>query len=38
VQRIHETAARPGGFVAHHYTRYLGDLPGGQVIRTVLQR
>lgn len=38
VQRIHETAAWPGGFVAHHYTRYLGDLSGGQVIRTVLQR
>lgn len=38
VQRIHETAGWPGGFVAHHYTRYLGDLSGGQVIRTVLQR
>ncbi len=38
VQRVHETAAWPGGFVAHHYTRYLGDLSGGQVIRTVLQR
>lgn len=27
-----------GGFVAHHYTRYLGDLSGGQAIRTLLQR
>ena len=25
-------------FVAHHYTRYLGDLSGGQIIRTLLQR
>ncbi|MFB4310133.1 heme oxygenase (biliverdin-producing) [Actinomadura sp. GTD37] len=23
---------RPGGFVAHHYTRYMGDLSGGQYI------
>lgn len=28
----------PGGFVAHHYVRYLGDLSGGQVIRRVLGR
>jgi heme oxygenase len=27
-----------GGFVAHHYTRYLGDLSGGQHIRKVMQR
>lgn len=38
VQRIREMAAWPGGFVAHHYTRYLGDLSGGQIIRTLLQR
>ena len=31
-------AAWPGGFIAHHYTRYLGDLSGGQIIRTLLQR
>ncbi len=36
--RIREMAEWPGGFVAHHYTRYLGDLSGGQVIRTLLQR
>jgi len=29
--------SRPA-FVAHHYTRYLGDLSGGQVIRAALQR
>ncbi|MEU9983219.1 biliverdin-producing heme oxygenase [Streptomyces sp. NPDC050856] len=32
--RIEECArAWPAGYVAHHYTRYLGDLSGGQVIR-----
>jgi heme oxygenase len=39
VARIREVGATwAGGFVAHHYTRYLGDLSGGQVIRTILQR
>jgi heme oxygenase (biliverdin-producing, ferredoxin) len=28
----------PGGFIAHSYTRYLGDLSGGQFIRTALER
>ncbi|HEX2312305.1 MAG TPA: biliverdin-producing heme oxygenase, partial [Thermomonospora sp.] len=28
----------PGGFVAHHYTRYLGDLSGGQAIAARLTR
>jgi heme oxygenase len=27
-----------GGYVAHHYTRYLGDLAGGQVVRSLLAR
>ena len=39
VDRIRSVAATStGGFVAHHYTRYLGDLSGCQVIRTVVQR
>lgn len=37
--RITEVAAGwPAGYVAHHYTRYLGDLSGGQVIRSVAER
>ncbi|WP_202874031.1 heme oxygenase (biliverdin-producing) [Kribbella speibonae] len=31
-ERLAELAAWPGGFVAHHYVRYLGDLSGGQAI------
>ncbi|MGY1550356.1 biliverdin-producing heme oxygenase [Microbacterium sp. A588] len=39
VQRIREVGATwPGGFVAHHYTRYLGDLSGGVFIGRVMQR
>jgi heme oxygenase (biliverdin-producing, ferredoxin) len=40
VRRIREVALEgwAGGFIAHHYTRYLGDLSGGQVIRTLMQR
>ncbi len=38
VERIREMAAWAGGFVAHHYTRYLGDLSGGQHIYKVMQK
>ncbi|MFI8595073.1 heme oxygenase (biliverdin-producing) [Microbacterium sp. NPDC078428] len=39
VDRIRKVAATwPGGFVAHHYTRYLGDLSGGIFIGRVMQR
>jgi heme oxygenase (biliverdin-producing, ferredoxin) len=40
VERIDAIAAEGwgGGFVAHHYTRYLGDLSGGQHIGKLMQR
>ncbi|MAU84609.1 biliverdin-producing heme oxygenase [Gordonia sp. Z-3] len=34
VAAIERTRTDPVRFVAHHYTRYLGDLSGGQVIRS----
>jgi heme oxygenase len=37
--RIAEVAGTwPAGYVAHHYTRYLGDLSGGQVVRGIAER
>ncbi|HWI32396.1 MAG TPA: biliverdin-producing heme oxygenase [Microbacterium sp.] len=39
VARIAQVAATwAGGFVAHHYTRYLGDLSGGLFIGRLMQR
>ena len=39
VDRINEVGATwAGGFVAHHYTRYLGDLSGGQAIGRLMKR
>jgi heme oxygenase (biliverdin-producing, ferredoxin) len=38
-ERLREVGAGwPAGYVAHHYTRYLGDLSGGQLVRKALQR
>lgn len=38
VARIREVSVEwPGAVVAHHYTRYLGDLSGGQAIAAKLQ-
>ncbi|GAA1922205.1 biliverdin-producing heme oxygenase [Microbacterium aoyamense] len=39
VERIDQVGATwAGGFVAHHYTRYLGDLSGGQFIGRLMAR
>ncbi len=39
VARLKEVCyTSPGAFVAHHYTRYLGDLSGGQIIRAATIR
>jgi len=39
IARLRQVADhRPGGFVAHHYVRYLGDLSGGQVIKATIER
>ncbi|MEU9100612.1 biliverdin-producing heme oxygenase [Streptomyces sp. NPDC048361] len=38
-ERVASCARRwPAGYVAHHYTRYLGDLSGGQIIRDKAER
>ena len=38
-RRVREVARDwPGGYVAHHYTRYLGDLSGGQIIRGTAEK
>ena len=39
VQRIREIAAsQPELLVAHSYTRYLGDLSGGQILKNIAQK
>ena len=39
VQRLDDLAAeRPVELIAHHYTRYLGDLSGGQALRRIVAK
>ncbi len=38
LRRLDHAEQRPELLVAHHYTRYLGDLAGGQAIRRALAR
>ena len=39
VDRIHEVADKdPALLIAHHYTRYLGDLSGGQILRKMAMK
>ncbi|MBE3001914.1 biliverdin-producing heme oxygenase [Nocardiopsis sp. HNM0947] len=38
VARLQQMADHPEGFVAHHYTRYLGDVSGGQFISKVARQ
>jgi heme oxygenase len=37
-ERVRASTVWGGLFIAHHYTRYLGDLSGGQVIGRILRR
>ncbi|RRR99169.1 biliverdin-producing heme oxygenase [Glycomyces terrestris] len=38
VDRIRASAAAPAGYIAHAYTRYLGDLSGGQAFGKAARR
>ena len=39
VDRINEVAKdRPELLVGHHYTRYLGDLSGGQILKNIAEK
>ena len=39
ISRIHEVAKEsPELLIAHHYTRYMGDLSGGQILKGIAQK
>ena len=39
VERIHEVAEdNPKLLIGHHYTRYLGDLSGGQILKGIAEK
>lgn len=38
VAELHASEADPAALIGHHYVRYLGDLSGGQIIKTMVRR
>jgi heme oxygenase len=39
VARVHQVAVEaPELLVGHHYTRYIGDLSGGQILKAIAQK